>query len=63
MECSSGESVRDAGIEKLRSLIEDLRETLLGENPLLFGPMQVSFTQSYIKLLERELRRRIRGGG
>jgi len=49
-------------VEALRDLIEILRGTLLGDKPLLVGPVQTSFTQSYIKLLEKELRRRIRDG-
>ena len=63
MECLSNESAHNAEIKKLSSLIKSLRETLLGDKPLIVGPVQASFTQSYIKLLEKELRRRIRDGG
>ncbi|MGA2417857.1 MAG: hypothetical protein ABSF55_01275 [Candidatus Staskawiczbacteria bacterium] len=49
--------------KKLRSLIDALRETLIGDEPLLAGPVQTTFTQSYIKLLEKEFNNRIRNGG
>ena len=62
MKCLLSDTGRDVETEKLRSLIKDLSGVLLGEKPLLVGTVQVSFTQSYIKLLEKELRHRIRDG-
>ncbi len=42
---------------QILNLIERLNEMLRSEKPVLVGPMQKSFTESFIKMLERELRR------